>query len=82
MADIVKDVDDTKTQSFILIHFEHIGDGNPQLIPNNVNAFQIMGAAAALEVYGKNMFIRELNELEERRQQTQLAVPRPEILKP
>ena len=57
--DIQKEIDQAKTESFIMIRFEKLGAGAPQIYFNQVNAFQIMGAALALDVYGKNMFMRE-----------------------
>lgn len=80
MTDIEKEVDQIRTESFILIKFEKLGDGKPQLFFNQVNAFQVMGTAAALETYGKNMFLHEQAQAEEERQRSQLAVPKSEIL--
>lgn len=79
MTDIQKDVDQAKTDSFILVKFSAFGSGEPEIFFNNVNAFQIIGSASALEVFGKNMFIQQENERAERRRQMQLAVPKPGI---
>jgi len=80
--DITKEIDNAKTESFILIRFEKLGAGSPQIYFNQVNAFQIMGSSAALEVYGKNMFIRETAEAAQKEQEQQIAVAKPEVLIP
>ncbi len=74
------DTNNTEKESFILIKFQGENDARPQLYFNNVNAFQIMGAASALEVHGKNFFIQQENEIADRRRQMELSVPKPEIL--
>ena len=75
-----KDIDQAKTESFILIKFEEYGSGVPQIYFNQVNAFQILGASEALKIYGQNMFMRELQEAAQ--QQEKIAVAKPEILRP
>lgn len=72
----------TPEDSFILIKFQGEGDAQPELYFSNVNAFQVMGAAATIEVHGKNLFIRQENERYERQQQDKLSIAKPEVLVP
>jgi hypothetical protein len=71
---------DNNTESYILIRFQGLGDAQPAFYFNNVNAFQIMGAASALEVHGKNFFIQAENAKAEETEK--IAVAKPEILVP
>jgi len=80
--DITKDIDEAKAESFILIKFRGLGDGQPEIYFNNINAFQVLGSASALEVHGKNWFIKQENERAELAERTKLSVAKPEILKP
>lgn len=76
----MSDIEEVKNESFILIRFRDEGDAHPEIYFNRVNAFQIMGAASSLEVYGKNAFIAQEAERQARQREMQLAVPKPEIL--
>ena len=70
------------TDSFILVKFQGEGDAQPEIYFNNVNAFQIMGAASTIEVHGKNIFIQQENERAERQRELQISVAKPEVLVP
>lgn len=68
------------TESYILVRFQGLGDGQPAFYFQNVNAFQIMGAAKALEIHGGNFFLQQENAKAE--QEEKIAVAKPEILRP
>jgi hypothetical protein len=67
-------------ESFILIRFPGADSASPEIFFNNVNAFQVMATAAALEVHGKNGFVQAINARAD--QEERVAVAKPEILLP
>ena len=65
---------------FILIRFPGADSASPEIFFSNVNAFQVMASAAALEVHGKNGFVQAINARAD--EQQRIMVSKPEILRP
>ncbi len=80
--EINKEVEDAKQTSFVLIKFTDFGEAQFQIFKQNVNPAQVLGALAVLELQVKNWYIQEENRRQEIEREQQLAVPRPEILRP
>ena len=73
-------MEDKIEEYFILIRFPGADSASPEIFFQNVNAFQVMACAAALEVHGKNGFVQVLNARAD--QAERVAVAKPEILRP
>lgn len=77
MAEDKKPVEE---ESFVLIKFEGMGKAAFTFAIQNVSPAQILGATSILEIYAKNAYIQEENSRREHMAQTQLSVPKGEIL--
>jgi len=73
---------ETEQKSFVMIEFLGQGSAEFKMYRNNVNPAQVLGALAILELQVKNWYIQEENQRVEMERQQNLAVPRPEILRP
>lgn len=70
--------EETTQKSMVIIEFLGLGQSEFRIYRQNVTPAQVLGALQILELETKNWYIMEEN----RRRQEQLAVPRPEILRP
>lgn len=80
--ELQKAVEETQQKSFVMIQFTGFGEAQFQIFKQNVNPAQVLGALSVLELQVKNWYIQEENRKQELEREQQLAVPRPEILRP
>lgn len=80
--EIKQEVAEAQQASFVMIRFTKFGDAQFQILKQNVNPAQVLGALAILELQVKNWYIQEENRRLEMEQKQQLSIPKPEILRP